>query len=135
MEHNAIDERFATFLNSHGIAVIDYTQQSKDVIKTDIVPISDEIITDALRAIANPINLPALVICKTGRIFSSVLVACLRKLQKWSLMSVLEEFRRYSIGSRMQQHLEQLVELYDIEQIEINEQSSSFFPQHSTSSS
>ncbi len=91
-----------------------------------IYPILDEVVTESLKLLADPANLPAIIICKTGRAQSSAVIACLRKLQKWSLMSIYEEFRRYSGLTRLQQQYEQFIELYDIEQIEIKPECSQF---------
>ena len=49
-----------------------------------------------------------------------VVIACLRKLQKWSLISILEEYRRYS-GSKLQQEFEQFIELFDTDLVPIPE--------------
>ena len=123
-----MDDNFAEFLAENNINIIDPSVTAKDnpAVKAALIPISDEIITEALRAISNPQNVPTLIICKTGKTYTSVLVACLRKLQKWSMVSILEEFRRYAIGTKHQQQLEQLIELYDIEQFDVTEQSTPF---------
>lgn len=43
-----------------------------------------------------------------------VVVGCLRKLKRWSLISIYEEYRRFS-GTKMQQQYEQFIELFDID--------------------
>ena len=118
-----MDDNFADFLTENNISIIDPSLTAKDnpAIKAALIPISDEIITEGIRAISDPQNQPTLIVCKTGKIYTSVLVACLRKIQKWSMMSILEEFRRYAIGTKQQQQLEQLIELYDIEQLDVSE--------------
>lgn len=128
MEQNVLDDNFADFLAEHNISIIDPSVTAKDnpAMKAALIPISDEIVTEALRAISTPQNLPTLIICKTGKTYTSTLVACLRKLHKWSMMSILEEFRRYAVGTKNQQQLEQLIELYDIEQFDVSELSTPF---------
>ena len=49
---------------------------------------------------------------------TGVIIGCLRKLQKWSLISIFEEYRRFS-GSKFQQEYEQFIELFDTDLIEI----------------
>lgn len=126
MEQNIMDDTFADFLSENNINVIDPSMTSKEVVKSDLIPISDDIISEAMSALVNPVNLPTLIVCKTGKSYTSVLVACLRKLQKWSMVSVLEEFRRFAVGTKQQQQLEQLIELFDVEQQEITDQSPPF---------
>ena len=48
---------------------------------------------------------------KLGRNLNGVVVACLRKVQQWALVSVFEEYRRFSGLSRLQQQHEQFVEV------------------------
>ena len=51
------------------------------------------------------------MIDKLGRNLNGVVVACLRKVQQWALVSVFEEYRRFSGLSRLQQQHEQFVEV------------------------
>ena len=63
---------------------------------------------------------PALLVCRTGRYVTGVVVGCLRKLQRWSLASIFEEYRRFAVAGSgqgqytyMQQQHEQFIELFD----------------------
>lgn len=121
-----MDDNFADFLAESNINIIDPSVSARDhpAVKAALIPISDEIITEALRVMSNSQNQPTLIVCKTGKTYTSVLVACLRKIQKWSMISILEEFRRFAVGTKHQQQLEQLIELYDVEQLDSTEQNS-----------
>mmetsp|Transcript_15533 Transcript_15533/g.16829 ORF Transcript_15533/g.16829 Transcript_15533/m.16829 type:complete len:224 (-) Transcript_15533:2951-3622(-) len=85
----------------------------------DSESISEETVTAALRIIADARNYPLLLTCRSGRSQSGVVVGCLRKLLRWSLISVFEEYRRFS-----NQHLrltllhEAFIEQYDTETLD-----------------
>ena len=83
--------------------------------------LTEDAVFKSLNILLESSNYPVLVTCKYGRNFSGVIVGCLRKLQWWSLMSIFEEFRRFS-GSRQQQH-EQFIELFDTELLEVKQES------------
>ena len=55
---------------------------------------------------------PVLLTCSSGRYRTGVLVGCLRKVQKWSVSSILEEYRRFAEG-RARVENEEFVENFD----------------------
>ena len=75
---------------------------------------SEEMVTAALIALLDPTNLPSIVICGTGTSLTGVVVGCLRKIRKWSMISIFEEYRRFC-GTKMQQEYEQFIELFDVD--------------------
>mmetsp|Transcript_8521 Transcript_8521/g.14138 ORF Transcript_8521/g.14138 Transcript_8521/m.14138 type:complete len:215 (+) Transcript_8521:56-700(+) len=86
-----------------------------------VLPFAEETVTETLKVLSDKANYPVLVICKTGKNLTGVVVACLRKLQRWTLISIYEEFRRYAGGSRLQQQHEQFIELFDTDLVPIRE--------------
>jgi len=50
--------------------------------------------------------------------FLGVIVGCLRKLQRWNLTAIFEEYRRYA-GSKVRLLNEQFIELFDTDQVHI----------------
>jgi tyrosine-protein phosphatase OCA1 len=56
--------------------------------------------------------------CRTGRYLSGVVIGCFRKLHKWSLVSIFEEYRRFA-GSKFQQQNEQFIELFDVDLVAV----------------
>lgn len=131
LESNIVDDKFADFLTENNVQIIDCSSAPSASIDSslksaDMLPITDEVITEALRVVADSKNLPTIVVCKTGRVFVPTVIACLRKLQHWSMTSILEEFRRYAMGVRQQQQLEQLIEVFDVEQVEVSSDTPSF---------
>jgi len=82
------------------------------------IPLSEDMAYAALRLISDKNNLPLLFMCKSGKNLTGIVTACLRKMQRWSLISIYEEFRRYAAGwlsLRSQQQMEQFIELFDID--------------------
>lgn len=45
-------------------------------------------------------------------------MGCLRKLQRWTISSIFEEYRRYA-GSKVRQMNEQFIELFDIDLVHV----------------
>lgn len=83
--------------------------------------LSEDTVSRALTILADSANLPVLVACESGRHINGVVVGCLRKIQRWCLASVYEEYRRFAgyTGSSTQRQHEQFMELYDIDLINI----------------
>lgn len=45
-----------------------------------------------------------------------MIVACLRRVQKWSLLSIYEEYRRFAgVKLQLQQPIEEFIEIFDID--------------------
>ncbi|KAJ3365129.1 Multidrug resistance protein 1 [Allomyces javanicus] len=62
--------------------------------------------------ILNPRNYPLIIMCNLGRHRTGTVVGCLRKLQRWNLTSIFEEYRRYA-GPKVRLLNEQFIELFD----------------------
>jgi tyrosine-protein phosphatase OCA1 len=126
-----LDEALVGFIDKFGI---NYVRVENTITRTDSgsglnsIPIGDDVVVSALRILANRNNMPALVCCRSGKYLTGVVIGCLRKLERWSFVSILEEYRRmasYS-GSSMQQQHEQFIELFDTDLVEINESAPDF---------
>eukprot|EP01135_Chromosphaera_perkinsii_P011375 Nk52_evm20s2391 gene=Nk52_evmTU20s2391 len=83
-------------------------------------PISEETVLSAVEIILNAENYPLYVMCNLGRHRSGTLIGCLRKLQKWNLTSIFEEYRRYA-GSKVRLLNEQFIEFFDTDLVRIPE--------------
>eukprot|EP01052_Picozoa_sp_SAG31_P022718 SAG31_NODE_1822_length_7193_cov_3.631802_1_plen_193_part_00 len=63
-------------------------------------PISEETVLAALDVVLDSATYAGdrglLVMCGLGRHRTGTVVACFRKLQRWNLVSILEEYRRYA---------------------------------------
>lgn len=80
--------------------------------------ISDGLVIDALHVLLDPDAYPLVVMCNLGRHRTGTVIGCLRRLQKWSLSSIFEEFRRFT-GAKSSSIHEQFIELFDTELVEI----------------
>ena len=74
---------------------------------------ADERIKAALEAVLQREHSPVMLVCDTGVNVTGVVVACLRRLQRWVLSSVLEEFRSYATGGSPGVEFEHAIELFD----------------------
>lgn len=59
-------------------------------------PITEDLVLSALQLLVNPSTYPAIVMCNQGRHRTGTVIGCLRKLQRWCLSSILEEYRRFA---------------------------------------
>ena len=80
--------------------------------------ISEKLVLDALHVLLDPDAYPLVVMCNLGRHRTGTVIGCLRRLQKWSLSSIFDEFRRFTCSTSSQMH-EQFIELFDTELVEL----------------
>lgn len=73
---------------------------------------SHEIVADALASVMDPANHPLLIHCNQGKHRTGTLVGCLRKVQRWSLVAIFEEYRRFA-GEKSRVVDLQFIELFD----------------------
>jgi tyrosine-protein phosphatase SIW14 len=124
-----IDDSFHNFLVQNDVQISVLAQSIANLSDSD--SFVEETVLTCLKLIANKNNLPALIICRTGRSATSVAIGCLRKIQKWSFYSIFEEYRRFSGGNLRLQHLnEQYIELFDVEGIDLGEDVPDFFTKY-----
>mmetsp|Transcript_3160 Transcript_3160/g.4897 ORF Transcript_3160/g.4897 Transcript_3160/m.4897 type:complete len:181 (-) Transcript_3160:115-657(-) len=119
----AVDERFADFLEDFDIQAFYIHNSNAHMPK--ISPVVEETILQALEILCDNANYPILITCKHGRALTGAVVGCLRKLQKWSMISIFDEYRRYA-RTRLEQQHEQFIELFDTDLVVISEYSPSF---------
>ncbi|KAN0061335.1 tyrosine-protein phosphatase required for protection against superoxide stress (By similarity) [Thecaphora frezii] len=77
-------------------------------------PITEEVVLQALHLLVQPATYPVLVMCNLGRHRTGTVIGCFRKLQRWNLSAILEEYRRYA-GPKVRVMNEQFIELFDEE--------------------
>ncbi len=98
---------------------------------------SEDVVVQALGLILDRENYPLMVMCNLGRHrtgpparavsappgsgrpgAAGTVVGCLRKLQRWNLTSIFEEYRRYA-GSKVRLLNEQFIELFDTDLVRV----------------
>lgn len=82
--------------------------------------LNDSSIREALELIVNKDNYPLLVCCGMGRHRTGTVMGCLRRLQRWNLASVSEEYRRFTGARGGRIMVELLIENFDINTVHIN---------------
>eukprot|EP01038_Epipyxis_sp_PR26KG_P004490 gene4490-6346_t len=120
-----LDENAVEYFNSSGVNIV-YVESSLNSSVRGLLPIAEEMATEALKIIVDKTNFPCLITCRTGKSLSGVMVACLRKIQRWSFISIFEEYRRFA-GSKSQQPYENFIELFDTDLIKITPEKSPEF--------
>ncbi|ODV81230.1 uncharacterized protein CANTADRAFT_48288 [Suhomyces tanzawaensis NRRL Y-17324] len=80
--------------------------------KEPFVKISSELITEAIKVVIDPANHPILIHCNRGKHRTGCLVGVLRRLQKWSLTIIFDEYRKFAAPKERPMD-QQFIELYD----------------------
>jgi len=78
-------------------------------------PVTEELMKEALEIVLDVNTYPVMVTCTTGVHQTGVLVGCLRRLQNWSLASILIEHRMYAQQSNTRYVNEVFIELFDVD--------------------
>lgn len=105
------DGRFGNFLEDFSIRVFHVDNSVSDSVR-GFSPVAEEMVVAALQTLIDRANQPVLVTCASGKFLTGTVIGCLRKMQRWSLVSIFEEYRRFA-GPRVQQQHEQFIELFD----------------------
>ncbi|XP_030471183.1 probable tyrosine-protein phosphatase DSP4 [Syzygium oleosum] len=98
------------FLKANGIRLFQF---GIDGCKEPFVNIPEEAIREALKALLDVRNHPVLIHCKRGKHRTGCLVGCFRKLQRWCLSSIFDEYQRFA-GTKARVSDQRFIELFDI---------------------
>ncbi|XP_057507907.1 tyrosine-protein phosphatase DSP1-like isoform X1 [Actinidia eriantha] len=77
------------------------------------VNIPEDTIREALKVILDERNHPLLIHCNRGKHRTGCVVGCLRKLQKWCLSSVFDEYQRFA-AAKARVSDQRFMELFDV---------------------
>ncbi|XP_010509944.1 PREDICTED: probable tyrosine-protein phosphatase At1g05000 [Camelina sativa] len=77
------------------------------------VDILDNKIREALKVLLDEKNHPLLIHCKRGKHRTGCLVGCMRKLQKWCLTSIFDEYQRFA-AAKARVSDQRFMELFDV---------------------
>ena len=105
----------SAFLAEQGITIHQLgIDGSKDVSWTQFdQPSWEATVCTALSILLQSDNYPAYIMCNMGRHHTGTVVGCLRKVQRWNLVSIFEEYRRFTGHSKSRLMNEQFIELFD----------------------
>ena len=90
---------------------------------------NEDAIHEALDCILDKRNHPVLVHCLKGQNRTGVLLACLRKIQDWSLTAILDEYCTFAPQGTTNLLDWQLIELFDTKAFKIKISSSIYIPE------
>lgn len=85
--------------------------------KEPFVKISHDLITEAIKIVLDPTNHPILIHCNRGKHRTGCLVGVLRRLQKWSLTIIFDEYRKFAAPKERPMD-QQFIELYSEAELE-----------------
>ena len=85
--------------------------------RSNLTSMSEETVLKALDIILDRKNYPIVVMCGQGTHRTGLVIGCLRKLQRWNLTSISEEYRRYA-GAKVRLLNEQFIELFDTDLVQ-----------------
>lgn len=98
------------FLKCNGIRLFQF---GIDGCKEPFVNIPEDTIREALKVVLDKRNHPLLIHCKRGKHRTGCLVGCLRKLQRWCLSSIFDEYQRFA-AAKARISDQRFMELFDI---------------------
>ncbi|KMT02476.1 hypothetical protein BVRB_9g204230 isoform B [Beta vulgaris subsp. vulgaris] len=97
------------FIKTNGIKLYQFGIEGH---KEPFVNIPDDTIREALKVLLDARNHPVLIHCKRGKHRTGCLVGCLRKLQKWCLSSIFDEYQRFA-AAKARVSDQRFIELFD----------------------
>ncbi|XP_020577363.1 probable tyrosine-protein phosphatase At1g05000 [Phalaenopsis equestris] len=98
------------FLEANGIRLFQFGIEGH---KEPFVNIPEEMIREALKIVLDVSNHPLLIHCNRGKHRTGCVVGCLRKLQKWCLSSVFDEYQSFA-AAKARVSDQRFMELFDI---------------------
>ncbi|KAG2289227.1 hypothetical protein Bca52824_048831 [Brassica carinata] len=106
----AYPENNMQFLKSNGIKLFQFGIKGY---KEPFVNIPDHKIREALKVLLDEKNHPLLIHCNRGKHRTGCLVGCMRKLQKWCLTSIFDEYQRFA-AAKARVSDQRFMELFDV---------------------
>ncbi|KAI5786051.1 protein-tyrosine phosphatase, partial [Pyronema domesticum] len=89
------------FLQDNGITHIQIGMPGNK--ETQVTPVSDETISEALDVILDCKNHPILIHCNKGKHRTGTVVGCLRRILGWTVLDSVDEYRHYA-GLKVRPH-------------------------------
>lgn len=105
----AYPEHNLEFLKSNRIQLLQFGIEGT---KEPFVDIPEDTIREALKVVLDVRNHPLLIHCKRGKHRTGCLVGCLRKMQRWSLLSIFDEYQRFA-AAKARVSDQRFMELFD----------------------
>jgi tyrosine-protein phosphatase SIW14 len=103
-------DSLAEFYSAFGIEIKQFGLQGNRISSQTEIDVN--ILILALFDVLNPDNHPVLIHCNKGMHRTGCLVGCLRKLRRWAVPSIIDEYRRYSTPRDRQEDVA-FIEMFD----------------------
>nr|XP_043621885.1 probable tyrosine-protein phosphatase DSP4 [Erigeron canadensis] len=97
------------FLKANGIQLYQFGIEGT---KEPFVSIPEDTIREALKVVLDVRNHPLLIHCKRGKHRTGCLVGCLRKIHRWCLTSIFDEYQRFA-AAKARISDQRFMELFD----------------------
>lgn len=110
-------DKLGDFIEDQGMDLVTLAPEEEEL-PAPWKPISEDVVLSAMDFLLDTRCYPILVMCSQGRHRTGTIIGCLRKLQRWSLSSIFEEYDRHADG-RGRLANEQFIELFDTDLINI----------------
>jgi Tyrosine phosphatase family len=84
-------------------------------------PVNEQLVKEALEFVLDVSNHPVMIMCPSGVSEAGVVLGCLRRMQRWAMSSVIDEYRRNAKHRASLVH-EQFIELFDLDLVTMPKQ-------------
>lgn len=112
-----ISDKLVDFIDDRGIELIPLAPEEEDQ-PAPWKPISEDVVLQAMELLLDSSLYPIYLMCSQGRHRTGTVIGCLRKLQRWSLCSIFEEYHRHA-DAKGRLTNEQFIELFDTDLINL----------------
>lgn len=110
-------EKLNDFIEDQEIDLVELSPEEEEL-PAPWKPISEDVVLIAMDYLLNVHTYPILIMCSHGRHRTGTVIGCLRKLQRWSLSAIFEEYHRHADG-RGRLANEQFIELFDTDLVNV----------------
>lgn len=110
------DDANRKFCKANGVQILQFGINGN---KEPFSDMPEPVIRDALHVLLDVRFHPVLIHCNKGKHRTGCLVGCLRKVQRWSLTSIFDEYRRFA-GNKVRILDQQFIELFQTSLVRYN---------------
>ena len=116
LAQDEVDATLSTFVEENAIELVCLGTIGGRIKALNLM-VTEETVLAALSHFFARESYPLLICCHLGRTRTGSVIGCLRKIQRWHLSSIFEEFRRYCGKVRLKN--EQFIELFDTDLVPV----------------
>lgn len=121
-----VPPQLESFIDDQNIELL-VLQPDDDEVAAQWRPISEDIVLRALGAMLDVSKYPIHIMCNGGRHRTGTVIGCVRRLQRWRLSAIFEEYQMYATAKGRLAN-EQFIELFDTDLVYIPPNAPSWLP-------